>query len=394
MTGAPIWIVFLKEARENLRDRRTLFTALLFGPLFGPVLFAVMTGIMLDRAISDSDKPVPITVVGERIAPNLVGFLRENGAQLTLADMTLDQAQASVSRGDHDLVLVIPENYPERLQAGQTAAVDLVWDSSQNQVAARARRASTLIAAYARRLAAQRLLVRGVDPSIVMPIAARDVDVATPASRAILVLGMTTYFILFSTLMGGLYLAIDTTAGERERGTLEPLFTLPVSRTQLVLGKVLSTCAFMTVSLMLTLTAFAISLQFVPLEALGMTANFSPRVALMILAVMVPFIPFGAGLMTVVGALTKSYREAQTWLGFVLLVPTLPIVFATLSSLRSSLEIMPIPSLSQHLLATSLLRGEHVDTWAVAISGTCTLLYGVLLIWVAVKLYTREGVLG
>lgn len=386
--------VFLKEVLENLRDRRTLFTALLFGPLFGPILFAVMTSIMLDRAISDSDKPVPIVVVGERIAPNLLAFLRENGAQLTAATMTLDEARASVSRGDHDLVLIIPDDLPQRLAEGQPAAVDLVWDSSQNQVGARARRASTLIAAYARRLAAQRLLVRGVDPNIVMPITARDVDVATPASRAILVLGMTTYFILFSTLMGGLYLAIDTTAGERERGSLEPLFTLPVSRAKLVLGKVLATCAFMTLSLVLTLIAFAISLQFVPLEALGMSANFSPSVALTILAVMVPFVPFGAGLMTVVGALTKSYREAQTWLGFVLLVPTLPIVFATLNSLRSTLAVMPVPSLSQHLLATSLLRGESIERLHLAVSAGSTSLLGAALIWLAVRLYAREGILG
>jgi sodium transport system permease protein len=390
----PVLTVFLKEVRENLRDRRALFSALLFGPLFGPVLFAVMTSIMLDRAISDSDKPLPIVVAGERIAPNLVAFLRENGAQLTTMELTLEEARARVSRGDDELILVIPEDFPARLAAGQPAAVDLVWDSSQTQVAARARRASNLIAAYGRRLAAQRLLVRGVDPSIVMPVTARDVDVATPASRAILVLGMTTYFILFSTLMGGLYLAIDTTAGERERGSLEPLLTLPVTRTKLVLGKVLATCAFMMLSLMLTLIAFAISLRWVPLEALGMTANFSPQVALMIFAVMAPFVPFGAGLMTVVGALTKSYREAQTWLGFVLLVPTLPIMFATINSLRGSLKVMPIPSLSQHLLATSLLRGETVDSVAVAISGASSLLLGAVLIGIAVRLYAREGVLG
>jgi sodium transport system permease protein len=390
----PVWTVFVKEVLENLRDRRALFTALMFGPLFGPILFAVMTSIMLDRAISDSDKPVPIVVVGEAIAPNLVSFLRENGAQLTFAELSLEQARASVSRGRHDLILIVPKDYPQRLASGQAAAVDLVWDSSQTQVGARARRASALVAAYGRRLAAQRLLVRGVDPSTVTPISVRDVDVATPASRAILVLGMTTYFVLFSTLMGGLYLAIDTTAGERERGSLEPLFTLPVARSRLVIGKVLATCAFMTVSLILTLTAFAVSLKFVPLEALGMTANFSPSVAFTMLAVMLPFVPFGAGLMTVVGALTKSYREAQTWLGFVLLVPTLPIVFATMNSLRTSLAIMPVPSLSQHLLATNLLRGESVGGLELAISAASTLALAAILIAVAVRLYARESVLG
>lgn len=391
---SPIGIVFFKEVIENLRDRRTLFAALLFGPLFGPVMFAVMTNIMLDRAVSDSDRPLPLVVAGDRHAPNLVAFLRENGVVITLADLSLHQARADVRNGRQELVLVVPSEFPERLMSGRPAPVDLVFDSSRNETNARARRATSLLAGYSRRLAAQRLLVRGVDPQVIAPVAVRDVDVATPAGRALLVLGMTTYFVLFSTLMGGLYLAIDTTAGERERGSLEPLFTLPVARWRLVLGKVLATCAFMTLSLVLTLAAFAISLNFISLEALGMSANFGPTVVMMMLGVMLPFVPFGAGLMTLVGALTKSYREAQTWIGFVILVPTLPIIFAAINSLRTTLEVMPIPSLSQHLLASNLMRGESIDPLYWAISAGSTVLAGVLLIAIAIKLYTREGVLG
>jgi sodium transport system permease protein len=389
-----IWVVFIKEVLENLRDRRTLFAALLFGPLFGPIMFAVMTNIMLDRAVSDSDRPLPIVVAGEQHAPNLLAFLRENGAIPESQSLTLDQARASVRDGTHELVLVIPENFGERLATGQPAPVDLVSDSSRNQTGVRARRATSLLNGYARRLAAQRLLVRGVDPQVIVPVAVREVDVATPAGRALLVLGMTTYFVLFSTLMGGLYLAIDTTAGERERGSLEPLFTLPVARWQLVLGKVLATCAFMVLSLLLTLVAFAVSLHFISLESLGMSANFGVSVVLMMVAVMLPFVPFGAGLMTLVGALTRSYREAQTWIGFVILIPTLPIIFASINSVRSTLEVMPIPSLSQHLLASSLMRGEPVEPMYLAVSAASTIAVAAILIGIAIWLYSREKVLG
>ncbi len=96
--------------------------------------------------------------------------------------------------------------------------------------------------AYAQQIAAQRLALRGVDTQRLAPMAVQDVDVATPAARAQLVLGMLSFFIMLSLLTGGMYLAIDTTVGERERGTLEPLLAAPVPRGSLLLGKLLATC--------------------------------------------------------------------------------------------------------------------------------------------------------
>jgi sodium transport system permease protein len=221
-----------------------------------------------------------------------------------------------------------------------------------------------------------------------------DIDVSTPAGRALLVLGMMTYFILFAMLMGGLYLAIDATAGERERGSLEPLLTVPVPRQTLIYGKVLATCCYMMVSLAVTLFAFEIGLALVPLEALGMTANFDTRVAARVFLVAAPFVPLGAALMTVVASFTRSYREAQSYLTVVLLVPTLPILFAGLYSLRPTTWLMAIPSLSQHLLMTNLLRDEPLDPLHVLVSVAATLAAGLALTWIAGRLYQREAILG
>jgi sodium transport system permease protein len=205
---------------------------------------------------------------------------------------------------------------------------------------------------------------------------------------------MMTYFCLMSMLMGGFYLAIDTTAGERERGSLEPLLALPVRRSELIIGKILAAAAFMAVSLLLTLLSFGVALAFIPLEALGMSANFGPKIILQVFCVMVVFVPLGAGLMTVVASFTRSNREAQTWLSFVLLVPIAPIMFAVINSTRPTAGLMAIPSLSQHLLATSLLRGDQISMLHVAISVGTTLAAGLVLIAIAIKLYQREAILG
>lgn len=390
----PVLVVAAKEFRENLRDRRTLFSALVFGPLFGPLLFALMMTLTLDRAVSNLDVPLELAVAGKSNAPNLMHFLEENGTTLKPAPATLAAAEEAVRAGDFDLVLIVPDDYAQRLGRGRPAPLELVWDSSNNQVSKHATRAHALLQAYGRQLAALRLQVRGISPSTIAPLDVRNVDVSTPAGRSVLVLGMMTYLILFATLMGGLYLAIDSTAGERERGSLEALLTLPVDRGALIRGKILGTCLFMTISLALTVAAFTLSLRWVPLETLGMSANFGIKVALQVFAVTLPFVPLGAALMTVIASFTRSYKEAQTWVALVLLIPTLPILVASLYSLKEKAWLMAIPSLSQHLLITQLLRGDALKPQSVAISVATSLAVGALLVGVATRLYRREAILG
>jgi sodium transport system permease protein len=309
-------------------------------------------------------------------------------------DSSAERAIQSVRNGEQDLVLLIEPEYGERLEAGEAAPLELIVDTANSQTAGTTERARRLLEAYSSQLASLRLLVRGISPQVVQPIEVRLLDVATPAGRSLLVLGMMTYFCLMSMLMGGFYLAIDTTAGERERGSLEPLLSLPVRRAELILGKILAASAFMAVSLLLTLLSFGVALAFIPLEALGMSANFGPQIIFQVFCVMVVFVPLGAGLMTVVASFTRSNREAQTWLSFVLLVPIAPIMFAVINSTRPTPGLMAIPSLSQHLLATSLLRGDQISMWHVAISVATTLAAGLALIAVAIKLYKREAILG
>jgi len=389
----PIGVVFRKEVLENLRDRRVVFSAFFFGVLFAPALFALSTTLASKRAQRDQEQPLKLTVAGAAQAPNLMRFLAENGVQIESATLTADAAVESVRAGRKELILIIPAKYAQQLSKGEPAPLDLVLDTSNTQAAGSNERARRLLEVYSRQVGMLRLLLRGVSPTVADPLEVRSIDVATPAGRSLLILGMMTYFCLMSALIGGFYLAIDTTAGERERGSLEPLLTLPVTRAQLLLGKILATCAFMTVSLLLTLAAFGIALTFVPLEALGMSANFGPKVVLAIFAVMLPFVPLGAGVMTLIASFTRTSREAQSWVSVVLLLPA-PIMFAVINGTRPDTGLMAVPSLSQHLLATSLMRGDAIEPLHIAISVATTLVAGLLCIWIAARLYEREAILG
>jgi sodium transport system permease protein len=199
---------------------------------------------------------------------------------------------------------------------------------------------------------------------------------------------------MMAVLYGALNAALDTTAGERERGSLEPLFTTPAPRAALVYGKILATASYMLVSLTLTVMACAVVVRFLRLENFGMSANLGPGTALALIAVTAPLILAGAALMTVVASFTKTYREAQTYVGFVMLIPTLPLAFVTLLNLKPTLPLMAVPSLSQHFLMNALLRDDPVDPVAIAVSAGASLALGVVLAWIAARLYTREGILG
>ncbi|HEX5459724.1 MAG TPA: ABC transporter permease subunit [Steroidobacteraceae bacterium] len=389
-----IWRVFLKEVRENLRDRRTLISALIFGPLFGPVLVASALSLSFRGAGTQSDRPLHLTVSHAQRAPNLLSFLRQYDVRVRMVTEDEAAARREVAAHGGEEVLLVPDDFGARLEAGQPAPLLLLADESNTESARSVQRIAAIVNQYGATIARLRLVARGLDPLLSVPIVLHPVDISTPAGRSALALSMLSYLVLLTTLMGGIYLAIDATAGERERGSLEPLLTVPVRREHLIYGKILAACAYMTLSLTLTVTAFAIALRFVGLERFGMSADFGPRVAVGIVLACLPFVPLGAALMTLVAAYTRSYREAQTYVGLVLLVPTLPLLFAGLLGLQPRADLMAVPSLGQHFIILSLIRMQPLPAAYVALSVCSTLVLGALLVFAAGRLYRREALLG
>ena len=386
--------VFVKEVIDNFRDRRTLASALIMGPLFGPLLFAFVINLSIERSLDDVDRKLKVPVIGQQYAPNLMRYLESHNIEVVDGPADRAAAIAAVTTGAHDVIVLVPEGFGAELADTIPATVELISDQANTQADRDARRVRTALYSYSQQIASIRLVARGVSPSVLRPLNIDEVDVSTPSGRSAILLGMMSYFFIFALLMGGMYLAIDTTAGERERGSLEPILSLPVTRDRLMLGKIAATCVFMAMSLLLSLCSFFVALKFMPLEQLGMTPNFGPDVLVIAFFVLAPFILLGASLMTLVASFTKSYKEAQTWLSVVLIAPTLPILIVSILTLRPQLEFMFVPSLSQHLLLVGLIKNEPVNILHVAISVASTLTFGALLTLVCARLYRREGLLG
>ena len=413
--------VCLKEILENARDRRTILTTMLFGPLMGPIFFVVVMNVTISQVVTSAESPISVPIIGAEHAGNLVAFLASRNIDPAEGHdlASLDEAMNAVRSGEQELVIYIDESFGDDLVREAGAHVGLIFDDSDTPSGQRVGRVRGAINAYSQQIGSLRLLARGIDPGIGRALIVDSFDVSTPSGRSSVMLGMLTYFLLFATLMGGLYLAIDTTAGERERKSLEPLLSTPVARSSLLLGKLAATIAYMLLSLALTLACFAVVVRYMPLEELGMSSAFGPVAALLAFLVLVPVAPAGAALMTLVASFTKSYKEAQGYRGrrharsndapdlrvdtqcasiataaFSRVGPGLGGALADAKGRGRKPSMMLVPSLSQHLLVTNLIRQEPIEPTMLAVSVVSTLLLGGALSYVAMRLYDREGLLG
>lgn len=384
---SPVIVVFLKEVIENLRDRRTLTNALLVGPLIGPLLFSALTSLMISRELDRSEKPIDVAIIGAEHAPNLVAFLSRNGIK---AKPPVEDAEARVRAQDEDMVLRIPAGYGEAWSSGKTAQVELIYDSSQRDAATSVERVRGVLQGYSSQNGAMRLMARGLSPAVASPLVVASRDQSTPQSRSGLLFAMLPYFLILSAFMGGMYLAIDTTAGERERQSLEPLFANPVGRSRILAGKLAATFAFAMASLTLSLIAFGYTGRFIPTERIGVVLDFGPRFAATALLVMVPLVLLATCLQTLIAAFAKSYREAQTYLSLLMLVPMLPSAMLAVLPLKAQTWMYAVPLLSQHLIVTRLVRAETVTAEQLLLCLTCGTALALLAALVTAHVYRSE----
>jgi sodium transport system permease protein len=359
--------------------------------LIGPVLLLIMIVVIGKTILSNEEhKPLDIPVAGAENAPTLVLFLEQNNVRLQPAPA---DPEAAVRNGDVAVVLQIPLGYEDDFKNGRPATVRLVADSSRQSALATIQRLQNLLDAYNGQIATLRLMARGINPEVVSPLAIENVDVATPQSQALIFLNMMPYFVVLVVFLGGMYVIIDTTAGERERGSLEPLLINPVPRWELVVGKLLASLPFAVVTLIITLIAFAITFNYFPLEdyvGIQLTINLNALAAIFLVGL--PMILLASALQMIIATFTRSFKEAQTYVSFLPLIPALPGIGLAFIPIKENIWMMLIPTFGQQLLINQLMRGEMVNPVYIAVSALSTLVVAVLLIGIAIRLYQREGI--
>lgn len=379
-----------KEIKDNLRDRRSIFNALL-SVLLNPILYIVIFSLM-GRAFSEqAERTLELHVVGAELAPNLIDFLKQEGVIVLPPP---EDPEAALLAGEIEVVLVIDEAYAEAFQSGEPARIQVLRDESNNGATVLVRRTETLLEQYGSRTASLRLLARGVSPSIIRPVLIDEVDVSTQANEAAsTVLNLLPVIMFTAAFLGGFYMVIDMTAGERERESLEPLLMNPVPRWTFVIGKYVTALLFTAFGTVLATAVFLILLSLPALQSLTQI-RVSVEMNAVVTAVLIvaPVVFMAVSLQMVIASYARNVKEAQTYTQLLSLAGFMPALFLSILPIKQQAWMTFVPTISQVFLVNKVMRGEVLDASQLLISVGITLLIGVVSLAVAMRLYNQEQI--
>jgi sodium transport system permease protein len=384
--GSTLTVV-RKEWLDFYRDRRTFMLSLLVAPLLYPLIFLGIGKLSEMRAETQLEKDLALPVVGMERAPNLIAMLRAYGIE---AEQAPADIEARIRAQDEDLALVIDEKFAEDWRAGKPAKVDVVTDTTRRNADVAVARVSKVLEGYGKTVGSLRLLVRGVDPGIAAPLNVGTRDLATPeAKRSSFMAILLPMILTIFAFIGGAHLAMDTTAGERERQSLEPLLATPASRGALVGGKMLAAVLLGLLSMLLILLSFKVTATLV--SGMGRQMDVSFMAMGKLLLTLLPLVLIGTALITALAAGAKSMKEAQSHIMWLMMLPMLPAYGLMAYPIKdTALWQYAVPFLSQNQLIQKITRGEtaSVEQWGVYLAASLAL--AVVLWLLAVWRYRQE----
>ncbi|WP_309639297.1 ABC transporter permease [Methylibium sp.] len=346
--------VFHKEIVDALRDRRTLATVLLSSVLMGPLVLALLSGLVASME-ERADKRVVVTV-GIEHAPTLRNFIERQTFRIEPAPDDYAAQLRKSSLGDP--VLVLEADFEQRLERGDVPEVVVVSDSSNRQAEAGSGRLMRLLDGFNRERGGLTLALRGVPGSLLQAVEPQERDLASTRSRAAQFTSMLPFFVLMAVLYGALHAALDTTAGERERGSLEPLLANPAAPLALVLGKWGAVAAVAMLIALLSVLSFLPARLLIRSETLRSLFIFGPAEAASFLAVLVPLAAGLSALMMAVAIRCKSFKEAQASTTVVILAVSLLPLVSLFNQSGEKPWFLWVPALAQYTLMNRVLRGE------------------------------------
>lgn len=382
-TSRAAWAVYVKEVVDALRDRRTLMVVLFSSVLMGPLLLVALSALLASFEAGAESRVVYVD--GAQHAPGLVNFLQRQ-TRIVKAPPADYEAKLRARKWS-DPVLVVPAGFEAAVLRGDVPAIEVVSDSGNAQAQAGATRAQRLLAAYAQERTTLTLALRGVAIEALEPFEVQERDLASARTRAAQITGMLPFFVIMAVLYGALNAALDTTAGERERGSLEPLLMNPARRSAIVLGKWGAVASVAVLIATLSCVSFIPAQWWLRSDTLQAMFQYGWPEAVAFLALLVPFAAAMSALLMAIAIRCKSFKEAQASSTVVLAAVSLLPLVSVFDQRGESPWHLWLPALAQSTLMARVLKGEAMGAAELAAPlAVCVVLTSGCLLWVARRL--------
>jgi sodium transport system permease protein len=400
MSLRNIGIVYRKELTESLRDRRTVISMIVVPLLLMPLLTIGIGGVMV-RQLGQAREEVPkVMILGGQDSPNLKKQL-EQWKQVELVPERPDYAE-EISNRQIRAAVEIPDGFDAQLAAGQFMTVKIFMYEGELKSSFGAERVQKFFRDLRDRAVRQNLAARQLPESMIRPFDIQQLNVAPAEKVGGAVLGgMVPYFVILLCLTGAMYPAMDLTAGEKERGTMETILCSPVSRTHLVLGKFLMVLTASLATAVLSLASMAVSFGVGKQMLLGIThgaagtamqISVSGKAIVSIFFMVLPLAVFFSAALLAISLFAKSFKEAQSYISPLMIVVVLPAVAAMLPGVELNTAMALVPVLNTSLISKEIITGTYHWKYIALIFASSSI-YAAAAITIAVKLFQREDVL-
>jgi len=356
--------VFRKEVIDALRDRRTLIAILISSVAMGPFILLLLSGLISSMERQVESKTVLVSSL--TASPRLVNYLQRQN--LLVEEAPPDFEQQIRSGTLERPVIEIEEGFDERLADGLRPKATVLTNSDHKAAVAGAQRAERLLHGFERETGLLGLAATGVSRDLLQPIEVDDIDLASRSPVGAQFTSMLPYFILMAVVYGALTAALDTTAGERERRSLEPLLMTPASSWALVLGKWGAITAVAMAITVLSSLSFVPSQWLVQSETLSALIQFGLREALSFVVILIPLGGALASLLMAVAIRSKTFREAQSTSTFVVLGASLMPAISFLNPSAEAAWHEWVPALAQFQIMGRVMKGEALPWGSLGIS--------------------------
>jgi sodium transport system permease protein len=375
-----------KELKEAFRDRRAMMMAMMMA-VMAPVMIFAMSKVMIKEAVETP--AIYLKVTGAEYAPKLIKALDDENI-LLFSDVPNDE---KVIWDDRNLTLTIPDSFNQDMLEGKTIDIYLSADYSEKANMSPVRRINNTINNFSRAIGYKRLLVRGIDVRLLQPIKIIEQDTSLPNSNAMIISMMLGLYLLMAAFMSGLPVAIDASAGERERNVLEMLLCQPVSTVKIVAAKLCCASLIACIGVLLTLSLTSFSVSFIDLTKIGASFNLDAFTITALLLLLLPICFFASALQLFVAFQSKNFKEAQSMVSMIIMLPAMvPVIMMFVDDKPRWLEWLPISG--QSLIMEDLFKGLPVSWALLGFTGLVTISMTVLLVLLmATKLRSEKVVL-
>jgi sodium transport system permease protein len=400
MSLRNIGIVYRKELREALRDRRTVVASVVI-PLFLFPLLSVGFGALVSNIVNKTEEASPkVMVVGGEDSPGVLGVLRGT-PKVEIVPATQNWKDLVVEK-EIPVAVEVPPGFDKSVADQKKLEVTIYNYSGELKSEIAAGKIEKSLKTYRDDVVKNRVAAQKLSAEVLDPFKVTQKNIAPPekSGAALFFGGFIAYIVVFLCFNGGMHPAIDLTAGEKERGTMETILSSPISRAHLVVGKfllvlttALATAALSVISMGISFAlVHAFQAKTIQAGKEGIEMHIGVGAALSVFIMAIPLAVLFSSVLLMIASFAKTYKEAQTYIVPLIFVVIIPAIAAMLPGVDLNAKLAVVPILNVSLLCKELVIGTyHWNYIAIIFTSTCA--YAAVALFLATKMFQRESVL-